>query len=77
MEPSQLANTDATRSLIPQPRPRASKPTRLVEIPSGSGNPAEPAVRLIRKGDVIEAIHLTCTCGRQTRIVCEYKAGDA
>ena len=33
--------------------------------------PSEPQVTLIREGDVIKAIDVTCTCGKQMRLRCD------
>ena len=33
----------------------------------------QPAVDIVRNGETIQAINITCTCGRQLRIVCEYQ----
>lgn len=32
----------------------------------------EPQVSLIREGDVIQGIEVTCTCGRKIRLRCIY-----
>jgi hypothetical protein len=32
----------------------------------------EPRVELIREGDVIRAIDISCPCGRRLRVLCEY-----
>ncbi|MER3415400.1 MAG: hypothetical protein C4297_04190 [Gemmataceae bacterium] len=54
---------------------------RLAEQPAMVGAPGqvkltEPQVEVIRKGDVVEAIQITCTCGKKTVLRCVY-AGDA
>jgi hypothetical protein len=37
-----------------------------------AGTETEPQVQLIREGDVIVAIDLTCSCGRRVRLCCVY-----
>lgn len=37
---------------------------------------AEPQVEVIRLNDRIQAIEVTCSCGRRTRIECAYKPAD-
>jgi hypothetical protein len=32
----------------------------------------EPRIELIREGDLIRAIDVTCSCGKRIRLVCEY-----
>ena len=34
--------------------------------------PGEPRIELIRSGDVIQAIDVTCTCGHRVRLRCNY-----
>jgi hypothetical protein len=38
----------------------------------GAACPAQPQVEVVREGDVIRAIDVTCTCGQKIRIRCEY-----
>jgi hypothetical protein len=38
----------------------------------GVAQPGEPRIELIRKGDVIQAIDITCSCGKRIRLKCEY-----
>jgi hypothetical protein len=43
----------------------------------GVGTPARegevaPQVELVREGDVIKAIDITCTCGKKLRLYCDY-----
>jgi hypothetical protein len=38
---------------------------------------AVPQIELIREGDVIRAIEVTCTCGEKIRLHCEYQAPAA
>lgn len=33
---------------------------------------AQPTVELIREGDVVKAIDVTCSCGEKIRIWCSY-----
>jgi hypothetical protein len=33
---------------------------------------AEPQVQVVRDGDLVRAIEVTCPCGACVRIVCEY-----
>lgn len=34
---------------------------------------AQPVVELVRSGDLVQAIDVTCTCGRRIRLACRYK----
>jgi hypothetical protein len=33
---------------------------------------AEPVIEVVRQGDVVVAIDITCPCGRSFRVVCDY-----
>ncbi len=52
---------------------RESDHAAWVGIP-GQEVPEEhfPTVELTRDGDVIKAIHITCTCGEEIRLRCVY-----
>lgn len=48
-----------------------------VAIPTGEASPppptsGDPHIELIREGDVVQAIEVTCTCGRKIRLRCVY-----
>jgi hypothetical protein len=34
--------------------------------------PGEPTVRVVRDGDTVQALDVTCACGERIRIRCEY-----
>ncbi len=61
--PGQLVHVtgEAVRVAIPTGETTASPPA--------SG---EPHIELIREGDVVQAIEVTCTCGRKIRLRCAY-----
>ncbi|AWM37377.1 hypothetical protein [Gemmata obscuriglobus] len=47
------------------------EPVRIgAPAPTGGGH--EPTVRVVREGDLIQALEVTCTCGERIRIRCEY-----
>jgi hypothetical protein len=49
---------------------------RLSDVPARVGAPeeapAEPAVALVRTGDVVRAIDIVCVCGQHIRVHCLY-----
>ncbi len=49
------------------PQDTAEEP--LAESPAPAD---EPQVALVREGDVIQAIEVTCTCGHKIRLRCVY-----
>jgi hypothetical protein len=65
---------------VPAEHPRAVIPGQFVRLTSeparvaipGHQPPDEPRVELIKQGDVIQAIDLTCPCGRKIRLRCVY-----
>lgn len=48
----------------------AAEPVRI-RIP-GQPAPAEPDVQVLRNGDEVEAIEVTCTCGKHIRLDCVF-----
>lgn len=67
--------TDQARTkmpaVVPHQRVLPSGKNPKVRIPAG-GASDEPRIELIREGDLIRAIEVTCSCGKRIRIVCEY-----
>ncbi len=64
---------DASRPLVvPGPHVVASGRPAHVRIPAASSL-KQPQLELIREGDWIRAIDVTCACGEKVRIVCEYE----
>jgi hypothetical protein len=47
-------------------------PEKRLVGPPGEETAGEPEIRLIREGDAIKAIEVTCTCGRHVRLNCVY-----
>ena len=47
------------------------EPVRI-GAPAPQGASPEPTVRIVREGDVIQALEVTCSCGERIRIRCEY-----
>lgn len=47
------------------------EPVRI-GAPAPTSAAHEPAVRIVRDGDVIQALEVTCSCGERIRIRCEY-----
>lgn len=44
---------------------------RSVVIPTGAGH-QQTEVNLIREGDVVREIEVTCSCGEILRLICQY-----
>jgi hypothetical protein len=66
---------DQTRTkmpaVVPHQRVVSNGTHAKVRIPAG-GVSDEPRIELIREGDLIRAIDVTCSCGKRIRLVCEY-----
>jgi hypothetical protein len=60
-----------SRTLVPGHCVRLSPDAARVVIPGSQGS-HEPRVEIIREGDVIKIIELTCTCGQRMRLRCDY-----
>ena len=63
---------EATRAVLPGECVELDDGTARVMIPAKNNGHQEPDVRLIKDGDIIRAIEVTCGCGKQIRLVCEY-----
>lgn len=61
----------ACRHVIPAQCVRVSGEPARVPVP-GVTESAEPKVELIRQGDVVQAIDITCSCGERIRLKCVY-----
>jgi hypothetical protein len=60
------------RSVVPSQLVRVAGETAHIPIP-GTTPLAEPKVELIRAGELIQAIDVTCACGRKIRLRCIYQ----
>jgi hypothetical protein len=59
--------------VIPAARVRVSgEGVRIGPPPAAGKSEHEPKVRAIQEGDAIRTIVVTCTCGEQIHIRCEY-----
>ncbi|MCS6864653.1 MAG: hypothetical protein RMJ56_17635 [Gemmataceae bacterium] len=59
--------------VIPAARVRLSPESVRVGPPRpATAAEREPQLKVIRDGDVVRAIQITCTCGQQMIIQCEY-----
>ena len=63
--------TRASHAIVPGQCVRLTGETARVTIP-GQCNSAGPSVELIRDGDVVRAIDVTCGCGQRIRLRCVY-----
>jgi hypothetical protein len=58
-------------TVVPARRVRAGEVVAPVGPPR-AGRTGEPHVELVREGDVVRAIDVTCTCGQRLRLRCLY-----
>ena len=63
--------TPPRSALVPGASVRVSEEAAPVG-PARHAHAAEPRVELVRDGDVIRAIDVTCGCGRRIRLRCVY-----
>ena len=68
-QPEPAMSTAAT--IIPSLRVRASGEHAHVGMPRAAAD-AEPKIELVREGEVVRAIDITCSCGHRFRLLCEY-----
>lgn len=62
----------AGSAILPGHSVRVSETVASVPIPR-LDHGAEPRIELIREGDVIKAIDITCGCGQRIRLHCAYQ----
>ena len=60
-----LVEEGAAAVMIVPPRPQAAAPA------------CAPQIELVRDGEVIQAIDVTCTCGQKIRLRCVYEEPPA
>ena len=64
---------DTNQSIVPGHR--VGQTAEVARVGGPHVHPgASPSVELIRDGDVIKAIDVTCSCGEKMRIWCSYAA---
>lgn len=72
MEPAeQTEGVRIPRGIIPGKLVRVTGESVRVDVPHQDGA-HEPRIDLVRDGDVIQAIDVTCGCGRKIRLKCLY-----
>lgn len=72
MESANELNAEpAIPAVIPQRLVRLLDERACLAIPR-KGAAAEPQVELIRDGEAVRAIEVTCTCGKKIRLRCVY-----
>ena len=59
------------RGIIPGKLVHVTGETVRVDVPH-KDSAVEPRIELVRDGDVIQAIDVTCTCGKKIRLRCIY-----
>jgi hypothetical protein len=57
--------------VVSAPAVRESEARVTIPVP-GHECGEEPRVDLVREGDIVRAIDITCPCGRRVRVLCEY-----
>jgi hypothetical protein len=63
---------DPVIGVVSSQRVREAGGRAVVPVP-GHEQCDEPVIELIRQGDVIQAIDITCPCGRRLRVLCDYQ----
>jgi hypothetical protein len=53
------------------PSPTATARPHLLSADHGNGT-AEPRISVIKEGDTVRSIEITCSCGEVIRFACEY-----
>jgi hypothetical protein len=61
------------RGVVPGRKVLVSEESARVGVPRADAAGCEPQIELVRDGDVIRAIDVTCTCGQRIRLRCVYE----
>jgi hypothetical protein len=64
---------DETRNVVPGSRVVSSGEVTCVGVPHAHER-QQPVIELIREGDVVTAIDVTCSCGEKLRLWCSYES---
>ena len=68
---AKLSSEAAHVAIVPGHCVRESGEPARVTVPRPAGS-FEPLVELVRDGDVIRTIDVTCSCGKRMRLKCIY-----
>jgi hypothetical protein len=71
MAERRVAEESDARAIVPGQRVRLSGETARISVPRRAGC-REPVVELIRSGEKIRAIEISCGCGQRIRLRCDY-----
>ena len=63
------------RGIVPGRKVVVSGESARVPVPRSDSPTCEPQIELVRDGEVIQAIDVTCTCGQKIRLRCVYDPG--
>ncbi len=59
------------------PRRRVHIAEKCVPVGTFAGSTREPQVELVRDGDVVRSIRITCSCGETLVLDCDYNSAAA
>jgi hypothetical protein len=68
----QFART-GTQNVVPGSRVVRTSEVACVGVPH-SHERSQPVIELVREGDVVTAIDVTCSCGETIRLWCSYES---
>lgn len=71
-KPGQPPTEDVGRGVVPGRLVRVSSAAARVGEHNHKDGAHEPKLELVRDGDVLQAIDITCFCGKRMRIKCVY-----
>jgi hypothetical protein len=72
MEHSKEVASKPKSRILPGSSVRLSGQVARLDIPSEHKCAGEPRIDVIRQGEIIQAIDVTCTCGKVIRLQCLY-----
>jgi hypothetical protein len=63
--------------VVPGCNVTVAEASAVVVVPRPAAAGCEPRIEVVRDGDVIQAIDVTCACGRKMRLRCVYDGDKA
>jgi hypothetical protein len=69
MAQTETSSADENQRVVPGHSVRLSGELARVGVPGKAGT-ASPRIQVIRAGDIVQAVEITCTCGEHIRLRC-------
>jgi hypothetical protein len=72
MSTNQRMDAIASARIAGQQLANSQQTTAIPVGPQNHGSSDAPQIEVVRQGEVVQALDITCSCGCQMRVLCEY-----